>query len=344
MLSHLALYIPTPSSLSNETTPAPRSCLRKHTAHKTMSTVANPASAECHGLPDGISRVQVPFVIDFVFVSGKGNIAQFTSNPDIGRFAETDLPFPMTDVFKSTFFLTGHNLDWAAVRCGDRDPTLHERVHDTRERLGNGFSPQQLDALVGIMNSDLEGDALQKACIDVLAPLVLPLAPGEKLPEDVKNAFVQLLLNPLECLVLPKYVAARKARQYIEDYVATILPDREHPIDYVHNIGAGSVGLKSAITSMRDLQPGQDGVNFISQHPINPGAFRVAARETTVGGMFPADKPLRPGHSVILLKTGDVAKEVGDGSFLLDVGVPQRQCPFKPLFLNAMDHLGKSKK
>ena len=71
--------------------------------------------------------------------------------------------------------------------------------------------------------------------------------------------------------------------------------------------------------------------DLLFKKPIAQKVVRIPNCTTTVDGLFPVDKPLQPGKTIIVLDIGSAAKATSDDNFLFGTGVGSRQCPFKPV-------------
>lgn len=72
-------------------------------------------------------------------------------------------------------------------------------------------------------------------------------------------------------------------------------------------------------------------------NPVVEAVLRVPIEPTTLDGVFPEDDPLLPGKTIIVAYVSEAAKETGDIQFVFGSGSDKRMCPFRNLFVSALE-------
>lgn len=284
-------------------------------------------------LPSGVTRVYVPLLNnDLITINDPQIIRRIAVMPEIGRPSETKLPVFIKAYFEATKFYSVHDKKWAVPMEGDNANHRQQRYNITSSQLEKGFSIEQLSKFDELVNSNKSIREVGAECAKLIAPLVLPLPPGDNLPDEVAYACTDTLTDLPQMLNPIRYLAARKARKLTEDYIKQLLPDEEYPVDYVHNLGAAAQGFAKSVLSLRNNSDDEAVKSFLTQHPMVDSILRVPIETTTLGGLLPEDNPAKPDNSLIIFKIGEASQKTSDPLFMFGAGVEHRQCPFRHLF------------
>lgn len=290
--------------------------------------------------PEGVTRRRVPLVSkDLVTVQDPELITKIASSPDIGRPGEAELPWLLKLYFKATKFIYPPTNRWFIALEGDDKNNRLERREAVEGRIAKGFTDAQICRLTDAVKG--EGDLVQVGAevAKVMAEVVLPLADGQTLPQDVAEATVNTALEVSVLFNPPQYLAARAARNKVEEYVRSVLPEGAEVGDFTHNLGAAAQGMGKALISMRDMKTSDLHAHF-GNNPMVAATTRIPKKTTTIGGMFPGEAPLTP-NSLVVLDITTAAMKTLDEKFLFSSGTETRQCPFKGLFFDTTAEIQK---
>lgn len=288
-------------------------------------------------LPSGVKRTNVPFLLpDLVTISDPTIMRQLASSPDLTRAAEGQLPPVMSAFFLSTKYYSPVDEQFVTSLLGNEQQHRPQRRQDVQKQLARGLREDQIASLVALAKgNEKDFRKIEVACTKIVADLILPIPAGEELPDDIANASWSTLKKPAEMVNPFNYFRARAGREKLENYVRGLLPNEEHICDFAQNLGAAGNGFAKAIVSMRDMREPDVRTHFCA-NPIVESVIRVPNTTTTLGGLFPEDKPLLPNKTVIVFAIAEAATQSIDDKFLFGAGIKTRECPFKGLFFSTV--------
>lgn len=287
-------------------------------------------------LPDPISRICIPHILDIVTVSSPHHLRLINAHQDIARadYASPNsllIPLLSATQFHTPALTPSFSL---AFTTSAGNPDYPARLRRVEENLKQPLSQDQLDQLADLVWSDLTPELLAPRLVRLLAPQFLALRPTTTIPDDILAAMAHM--HPAAISGPLQYLRARRARRKIELWVSDLdeFRDERNIVDVVHDLVNIYLGLTQALLLLRDIPRGKDLHTHLCENPVLPASVRTPIRDTTVGGLFPEDAPLTKDRTIIIMKNGEAAKETHDMSFVFGMGSEKRVCPFKNMFMD----------
>lgn len=284
-------------------------------------------------LPPGVKRQSIPFLVkDLVSISDPDLIRTVATNPDLTRPGEAELPWAVRLLVKSSVFQYPRKNRWSVNVLADKQDNYPARRVATEAMLAKGFTAEQKQKLANLVSGNQNEEQVKEEVYKIFAELLEVVQPGETLPQEIAEALRKLPgVTPLG------YLNGRASRRKLEDYLEKKLPPGAEVVDFMHHLWA-SAGFANALISMRDMPDGVDEKAYFLDNPVITDSFRMPKRSTTLGDIFPADSPIKPG-AIVILRNGPACQETKDDRFFFGVGLQERQCPFKNVFFNTITEL-----
>eukprot|EP00559_Dactyliosolen_fragilissimus_P001283 CAMPEP_0184864740 /NCGR_PEP_ID=MMETSP0580-20130426/15958_1 /TAXON_ID=1118495 /ORGANISM="Dactyliosolen fragilissimus" /LENGTH=296 /DNA_ID=CAMNT_0027363651 /DNA_START=159 /DNA_END=1049 /DNA_ORIENTATION=+ len=257
---------------------------------------------------------------------------QLEEHEDIGRIGDAPkLPWYFKRAFgRSNLTRYAYDKHYFLALLSEDDPNykpcldyLHDKFymeHDTTSYANKIVDIVMDPAQMAKSNAPSTNRAILKHCAESLLSRFLP---NVHIPDDVLHgAFHQMKTPTQTVFFFWGFSAARRGVKKVTDFIRSVIEESGDLEKYDLNKEALTIQLTHILLTGALHFP--KITREIAKYPQNclRGTFarlgrtkdapRMAKRDTTVGGMFPDNYPIKAGKTVLKLEIGLVAKETED--------------------------------
>jgi hypothetical protein len=277
-------------------------------------------------------RIQIPFLIDLVFVSDPDQIKKIEASGAVDRlhFYETqDLPFWLRFFFKATKFHDPQRDLWFCPFEATANPTYYPRRAYLEEKVAIGYQPEEVEKIARLLQANADEAELAHEMVQVVNRRFF----DRDIPREISQSANYTLQDFGEAILPWKYLRGKKAQEKMMNYCEQNLPPGVHILDVGHNIGEVVQATAKALRTLKDNldQPVEE---IFTQQALTAQAPRIATQASTFDGLL--SSPATPGKTVFILKIAEAAAQTGDLLFTFSTGRAERACVFQGFFLSFM--------
>lgn len=291
-----------------------------------------------------VSRTKIDIIgLDLLTIKGRDAVRTAVDSGELARLSEiyetlAGLPWLFRWYFSFTrFFSAAHG--WFLPFRADDDPTyppsaafLHHKFTPAAADI-SGPVARAIDLLT--QDKPASDEELSATFMDAM---FLRFAPGlQRVPDDILDDAGKQVVGLVDSFLPHRFLPGKPSIRDIYNFAEKTLQDsgegnslpREAVVDVAHALLAPSIHGAKVLRALADSVD-EDVEQTLSSRAPTETVLRVPKRDTTLGGLLPADQPAVRGKTVIRLDIRIAASETKNVAWVFGTGDENRRCAAEP--------------